>query len=126
MSQLSPGQIIDAIDKARNNLLRFGQDYSEARHQLAADELNYQKQLGRVYISLLDPEFRKEQGLEKLPAEDMRKAIAHDLMGEATWAAYLKSVADVEALDKLIRVEQSNLTGLQSELQQLRVEYQNS
>jgi hypothetical protein len=117
---------VDAIDDSRQKLIRFGQEYSEARHQLAADELNYQRELGRVYVSLLDPEFRAKQGLEKLPAEDMRKAIAHELMGETIWAAFLKSSADVEALDKLIRVEQSNLTGLQSELSQLRVEYQNS
>jgi hypothetical protein len=124
--QLSPAQIIDEIDDSRRRLQGYGADYSTARHQLAADELNYQRELGKLYISLLDPDFRKTKGLEKLPAEDMRKQIAHNMMGENIWAAYLKSEADVEALDKLIRVEQSNLTGLQSELQQLRVEYQNT
>lgn len=60
---------------------------------------------------------------ERLPAEDLRKAMAHSKVKGEVWASYLTAKAKVDAIDKWIKTRQSILSALQSELGQMRVEF---
>jgi hypothetical protein len=123
MIDLNPDALLQEIERLKGELESLGNDYNAARHNHAAMEQEYEKAVAKVYISLLDPKEREKMGLEKLPAEDMRKAIAHSKMPENTWSAYLMAEADMESLDKVIRVKQSILNGTQSQLGHLKVEF---
>jgi hypothetical protein len=122
MNNPDPQGLLQEIEKLKHILGELGSDYSNARHQQAAMEQAYEKEIAKIYISLLDPKEREKMGLEKLPAEDMRKAIAHSKMDENTWSAYLMTEADVDSLAKKIKITESVLTGCQAQLNQLRVE----
>jgi hypothetical protein len=122
MNNPDPNALLLEIESLKESLTSLGNDFSEARHTAAVTEQAYEKEVAKIYISLLDPKEREKMGLEKLPAEDMRKAIAHSKMDENTWSAYLMSQADVESLTKLMKVKESVLTGCQAQLNQLRVE----
>jgi len=119
----NPNILLQEIESLKDELNSLGSEYASARRDAAAMEQAYEKEVAKIYITLLDPQGREKMGLEKLPAEDMRKAIAHSKMDENTWSAYLMSKADVEAVDKVIKVKTAILTGIQTELAHLRVEY---
>lgn len=119
----NPNALLQEIESLKEELSSLGNDYAQARRTKAAMEQAYEKEMAKVYMTLLDPEARKKLGLEKLPAEDMRKAIAHSQMDENTWSAYLMAEADMEIADKQIKIKSSVLTGIQTELAHLRVEY---
>lgn len=119
----NPNGLLQEIESLKSELTSLGNEYAHARRQKAAMEQAYEKEIAKVYMTLLDPEARGKLGLEKLPAEDMRKAIAHSQMDGNTWSAYLMSEADMEICDKKIKVTTAILTGCQAELNQLRVEF---
>ena len=108
------------LEAARHRLMGLGVDYAVARRQKAMAELDYERARGQVFVELFD---KANAGEFKLPAEDVRKGLANMILDEKVYETYLLSSAEVDALDKLIRVEQANLTGLQTELAQLRIEY---
>jgi hypothetical protein len=120
---LNPNALLQEIERLKHLLGELGSEYDEARHRQAAMEQAYEKAVAIIYLKLLDPASRAQMGLEKLPAEDMRKAIAHSQMDEVTWSAYLMAEADVESLAKKIKITEAVLTGCQAQLNQLRVEY---
>lgn len=119
----NPNALLQEIESLKEELSSLGSDYAQARRQKAAMEQAYEKEMAKVYMTLLDPQAREVLGLEKLPAEDMRKAIAHSQMDENTWSAYLMAEADMEICDKQIKVKTAILTGIQTELAHLRVEF---
>ncbi len=120
MSQLNPDQLLDEIEISRARLASQGEAYCNARWTLVKAQLAYEKAMGREFLKML-ADAEKKGG--RVPAEDMRKAIAHSKIGDKIWENYLLAVADVDSADRLIKVEQANLSGLQSELGQLKVEY---
>lgn len=122
MNTPNPDALLQEIESLKGELNSLGEEFRAARQQKAAMEQAYEKAISIIYIQLLDPDSRTKMGLEKLPAEDMRKAIAHSKMDENTWSAYLMSEADVESIGRLLRVKESILTGCQAQLNQLRVE----
>lgn len=126
MSDLNPDALLQEIESLKQELSVLGDEYGVARRNKAAMEQAYEKAVAIIYITLLDPTSRAEMGLEKLPAEDMRKAIAHSKMDENTWSAYLMAEADMESFDKLLRVKQAILTGIQTQLAHIRMEYGNT
>lgn len=117
-----PNALLQEIENLKYILGSLGSEYDEARHSQAAMEQAYEKEVAKIYIQLLDPTSRAEMGLEKLPAEDMRKAIAHSRMDENTWSAYLMTEADVDSIAKKIKITEAILTGCQAQLNQLRME----
>lgn len=123
MSTPNPDALLQEIESLKGELSELGKSYGEARHTRAAMEQAYEKAIAKVYLTLLDPSEREKMGLEKLPAEDMRKAIAHSQMDENTWSAYLMAEADMDSLDKMLRVKLAQLTGCQAQLNQLRAEF---
>lgn len=119
----NPNGLLLEIESLKEELSSLGSEFALARRNKAAMEQEYEKEVAKIYITLLDPEARTKMGLEKLPAEDMRKAIAHSKMDENTWSALLMAEADLECVDKMIKVKTAILTGCQAELNQLRVEF---
>lgn len=117
-----PNALLQEIESLKDELNLLGNEFASARRNAAAMEQEYEKEVAKIYITLLSPKGREEFGLDKLPAEDMRKAIAHSKMDENTWSAYLMSRADMEAADKMIKVKTAILTGIQTQLAHLRTE----
>lgn len=122
----NPQKLLEEIEDCKTALRTGNEEYSAARYIRATTLQAYEKEVSKIYTSFLSPEWRTEHGLEKMPAEDMRKAMAHALIDETVWSAYLMAEATLDALDKQIKIEQTILTGIQSELQQLRVELANA
>jgi hypothetical protein len=122
MNNPDPQALLLEIESLKGELNSLGDEFRQARQQKAVTEQAYEKSVAQIYMKLLDPAQRSKMGLEKLPAEDMRKAIAHSEMDENKWSAYLMSEADVESIGKLLKVKEAVLTGCQAQLNQLRVE----
>lgn len=122
----NPNALLQEIESLKSELSDLGNEYARARRTKAAVDQAYEKEMAKIYMTLLVPEERAKMGLEKLPAEDMRKAIAHDKMDENTWSAYLMAEADMEICDKQIKVKTAILTGIQTELAHMRVEMSNA
>lgn len=120
MSDRNPGNVLDEIEKSRASLMSVGYTYTDVRRRHALAQLAYEKAMGKEYLKMLDE--AKKSG-NRVPAEDMRKAIAHSKIDEKLYEQFLLLSAEVEAADRLIRCEQANLSGLQSELSQLKVEF---
>lgn len=111
--------LLDELEKSRASLTAMGATYCQVRREKARAQLAYEKAMGKEFLTMLH-EANKEG--KRPPAEDMRKAIAHNKIGSDVYSKFLLAEADVDATDRLIKVESSNLSGLQTELQQLRVE----
>lgn len=122
MNNPDPTALLQEIERLKDILGSLGSEYDEARHRQANKEQDYEKAVAVIYIQLLDPASRAQMGLEKLPAEDMRKAIAHSRMNENVWSEYLLAEADVDSIAKKIKITESILTGCQAQLNQLRME----
>lgn len=122
MNNPDPNALLQEIESLKGELNSLGSEFGVARRNAAAMEQEYERSVAVIYIKLLDPKQRESMGLEKLPAEDMRKAIAHSQMDQNTWSAYLMSRADMDALDKMIKVKTAILNGVQTELAHLRSE----
>lgn len=122
MNNPDPNALLQEIESLKESLNSLGDDFRSARRSKASMELAYEKAVAKVYIKLLNPTSRAQMGLEKLPAEDMRKAIAHSEMDAKVWSDYLMAEADVESIGKLLKVKEAVLTGCQAQLNQLRVE----
>lgn len=113
-----PSEVLGDIERTNNDLIVSGDNFGIKRRELAKYQLIYEQSLYKEQIKIYNK--GKEEG--KIPAEDMRKAMAHLAIDPEVWKRYLVSLAEVESLKKFIDTRQSVLTGLQSELQQMRVE----
>lgn len=114
-----PGDVLRDIEKLNEELINLGDDYSTARIQFANLEFEYEKEIAKGLIE------EYNAGLErgKVPAEDIRRAKSHLALDTKVWKQYLVGKARCDALKSKISTRQSVLSGLQSELQQMRVEY---
>lgn len=119
MTEINPTKLLDEIELSRSTLAAYGEAYSIDRRDLAKKQLAYEKAMGREFLKMVD-EAKKSGG--RVPAEDIRKATAHENIEEDVYKDYLMAVANVDIGDRLFKIETANLSGLQSELQQLRVE----
>lgn len=119
----NPGIVLDEIQQAREELAKLAGDYASKRDQLSAAEVARDKELSKSYLRLIDEVKNAGGRFEKLPAEDMRKVIAHDEMDERVWASFIMLEGEVEGLDKLLKAKQAQLSSLQSELKWLESEY---
>ena len=119
--QRSPAELMEELNTARNKVVQLGEQYSLARTEKGAIEYTYEMARAKVFVDLYE---KSLNGEIKMPAEDVRKALAIAFIEDPTvYETYITTTAEVDSLEKLIRVQQSNLSGLQTELQQLRVEY---
>jgi len=122
---LTPEQIRKDIDTDRAELIRLGVEFNKERRELGSKEFAFEKAMAGALVTY-EVNWRQLNPTEKrLPGEDVRKAHAMGLVGKA-WPEYLNSKANVEALDKLIRIRQSHMSSLQSELNYMSEELRNA
>lgn len=122
---LTPEQVRKGMEEDRAELVRLGVEYSKERKNLAKKEYEFEKVMAGSLVTY-EVNYRQLNPNEKrLPAEDMRKAHALGLIGKA-WPDYLDAKANVDSLEKLIRVTGNHLSSLQSELNHLTEELRNS
>lgn len=113
-----PFHVLQDIERVTKELEQAGDKFAEVRIELAGAEQLYEQEFAKQLLIVYNR--GKEEG--KVPAEDLRKAMAHAALDQRTWAKYLTKKAEVEAMKVGIGVRQSILSALQSELQQMRVE----
>jgi len=115
----SPGRVLEDIQRVCDELIQAGEDYTRDRVHLAGAELVYEQRFAQELLKVYNQ--GKVEG--KIPAEDVRKAMAHALVPGEIWSEFLTTKAKVEAKKIWIGTRQAVLSALQSELQQLRVEF---
>lgn len=121
----NPQAVLDAIEKDRAELIRLAGEFDVARRTLGMLEYEFEKASAEALVKF-EVDHRERFGEKaRLPAEDIRKAYAHATISKA-WANYLRGKAEVESLEKLIRIRQSHLSSLQSELSYMTEELRRS
>jgi hypothetical protein len=119
VSDRLPAHVLTDIQVVRGELRALGAQYTAARQALVRAEIAYEKAIAGAII-VLTSEYKKSG--ERLPAEDVRKALAHNAIDDEVWSTYLSTKAQVDSMEKLFKVHQSVLSGLQSELQMMKQE----
>lgn len=120
----TPEQVRQEMEKLRAELIRLLVDYQKERPLLGKNDMENEKALANALV-LYVSNFRRENPGKQIPAEDVRKAYSHGLIGD-TWQALSESQATVDVIEKQIRVNSTILSSLQSELNHLTEELKNS
>lgn len=115
----NPALVLKEIETSRGNLREYGKGYSIDRRKLAAAEVEYERTMAREVLSLFAD---YERDGKRPPGEELRRMVGHAKMEKSIWQDYLFAKANVDALDRLIKVESAILSALQSELGQMRDE----
>lgn len=115
----NPAIVMQEMATLTNQMVQQRDQYYVTRYEQAQAEIAYDQAMTEQNVLLYHQ--CKESG-DRLPAEDMRKALAHKAIDPAVYAAHLSKKAKAEAMDKAIKINQSILSALQSELSQMRVE----
>lgn len=111
-----PASVVKELYTAEREMVERGQQYARARRTLAMCKGEYEKAMSRQLVGLRD-EYRTSG--DRLPSEEMRRAICHQKIGDE-YPMLLAAEAETDALDRLLRVDQAVVSGLQSELRFLQ------
>lgn len=122
---LTPEQVRKGIEDDRAELIRLGVEYDKERRALGKTEFEFEKSKASSLVTYEVNWRQLNPGEKRLPGEDLRKAHSMGLIGKV-WQEYLTNKAAVESLEKLIRIRQSHMSSLQSELNYLTEELRNS
>jgi hypothetical protein len=117
----SPYELMAQIDRDARALDQGGRQLAKAIQDLAKVEVNYQREYEKELISIYHG--AKETG-DRMPAEDIRRALAHRKIDHAVYGAFLTKTAEVEALKSWTRTVAGALSARQSLLAALRAELQ--
>lgn len=117
----TPAALLLELSEEMRLLSEAADDFGRARRKLAVAQVQYERAMTEKLIEL-QAEYRNSG--ERLPGEEMRKAICHDRLDPELREQLLIAEAEVEALDKFIRVKTAVVSALQSELSFMRTEYQ--
>lgn len=117
----TPAVLLRELAEELRQLSEAGERFGPSRRKLALAQGAYERTMAEKLIEL-QSEYR-ESG-ERLPGEEMRKAICHDRMEADLRDQLLICEAEVDALEKFIRVKTVVVSALQSELSFLRTEFQ--
>ena len=121
----NPQAVLEAIDLDRAELIRLATEYDKNRRELGLLEYEYEESMAKATVNY-EVNYRERFGEKtRLPGEDIRKAYAHSTVSKS-WAKYLSGKATVESLEKLIRIRQSHMSSLQSELSYMTEELRRS
>jgi len=112
----NPAIVLEEIAQAREELKNYAAQYSVARKRAVKSELAYERAMAQEITRIYN------DTQPKPPAEDIRKAMAHDRLREKEWENYLIDRAELDSLDRLLKTAAASLSSLQSELGQLRDE----
>lgn len=119
MSLPAPAKIIAAIDQDAASLDEASKLLYSAILERSEATRSYEMAMGKALIALRD---EYKQSGERMPAEDLRKAIAHSRIPDKTYATYLTSTAKVDAMTARTRAITAAMNGRQSVLSALKEE----
>src|SRR4051812_11962991 len=94
----------ERLEKASDKLYKAIKDAGEAER---AYEQRFEQELLTIYHAA------KRAG-ERMPAEDVRRAIAHENVDDGIYAAHLMAKAELAALEKLFRGVEKAVSARQS------------
>ena len=115
----APGAVIAQIDADAQALDTASKSLYRAIKNKAEAEQEYEKELRTQLITIFND--AKANG-ERMPAEDLRKALAHKQIPHKVYADYIVAVAEVEAMTARTRAITAAMNGRQSLLAALRDE----
>jgi hypothetical protein len=119
-TDLSPIVVMEAINHDCRLLDRLGRELADAIRDQATVERDYELAIERVKLELFD-EYKSRK--ERLPAEDMRRALAHQRVNPDLYGRFLMARANANALKAHARTVEAALSGRQTLLGVLRAEY---
>ena len=117
IEERTPASLLRELGEEMRELSEAAEAFGQARRTLARCETIYERRMTEKLIEL-QSEYR-ESG-ERLPGEEMRKAICHSRLTDDERANLLIAEAEVAAL---IRVKTTVISGIQSELSFMRTEF---
>ena len=119
----TPAMLLSELGTEMRELQDSADSFSKARRILARCQYKYEQKMAERLIEIKD-EYANSG--ERLPGEEMRRAICHSRMSDDERSNLLMSEAEVDALEKMIRVRTAVVSALQSELSFLRTEFSTS
>lgn len=111
-----PGKVMADVDKGASRLESAADTYSKAVLRFEKAENAYERAVQRQLVVIYDK--AKKKG-ERTPAEDIRKALAHDAIDREIYAEYLESRAQKESLSVRFRALSAAVSARQSLLKSL-------
>jgi hypothetical protein len=108
--------VLTELGRAMREMVERGQAYAAARRTLATAKAEYERAMSRELVKLRDS---YRQSGERLPSEEMRRAICHQEITDE-YPLLLAAEAECDAMERLLRVDQTRCSGLQSELRFLQ------
>lgn len=115
----SPHELMSAIDAAARSLDAGGRRLAQAIQKLSTHEQNYEKARQDALITIYHD--AKESG-QRMPAEDVRQALAHRQVPNEVYGAFLAAKAEVDALKAWCRVTEASLSARQTLLNVMKAE----
>lgn len=112
----APAVVLEELGAAMRQMTERADAYAIARRSLAKCKADYEKAMSSQLVALRD-EYR-ESG-ERLPSEEMRRAICHRRIGDE-YPILLAAEAEADAVERLTRIDQAYVSALQSELRYLQ------
>ncbi len=119
LTELNPVELINTIARDARRLDEGGRRLANAIQQLADREREYRKSVEDARIRIYHDS--KESG-ERMPAEDIREALAHRQIPSAVYSEFLAAKAEVDALKAWTRTVEHSVSARQSLLAALREE----
>lgn len=119
MTLPAPAQVMAAINTDAANLDTASKELFRAIEERGEAQAAYDHALNAELIRIRDEAHRLG---ERLPAEDLRKAIAHGKIDRSVYADFLTATAKVEAMKARTRAISDAMSGRQSLLAAMRDE----
>lgn len=111
INALDPGRLMSDVDRMSTEAAEMADRLADATRHAANSEQAYEREYERQVISIYHE--AKRSG-ERMPAEDVRRAVAHEQVDDAIYATHLLAKAEVAALEKKARLLSTALSGKQS------------
>jgi hypothetical protein len=113
---LDPGKIMADVDKGADRLEAAADTYSKAVLRYEKAENDYERAVQKQLLVVLD---KSKKAGERVPAEDLRRAMAHDAIDPEVYAEYLEARAHKESLSVRFRALSASVSARQSLLKSL-------
>jgi hypothetical protein len=95
-----PPQILAEVEAGAAEIEKLTDQLAEAIRADAEAEIAYDEQFEKALLGIYH---RAKDSGERMPAEDVRKAVAHDEVDDGIYGAHLMARANLNALDKKLK-----------------------
>lgn len=119
MTVPDPGALMGEIHALAVALDKGQRELSAAIRELGEVEAEYERAFNRELLVIRDDAVRRG---ERVPAEDLRRAMAHSAIAPELYARYLRARAAVDAGRAWLRATEAGLSARQSLLSAFKAE----